>query len=727
MSITMQGNWTVTVKSKNAAFAQRFVVSRPGSPDIIVDGAAGNSVFVNAPQWAINVQSRASSSAPWIDSKQRITFPTTSGGLVHFDINTDDTGGDLDYNDLVLTCSMPVASSEFVVYGNAKTYSGPCIFNPCFRFYLAIETPWALRRAMEVPDLRKIIEKLYPERIPRRPWPDPGPLFTPMLLPKAGPQLTQGMVFRSAGTRAPAPAGQIQNEKDVRKFQEAAVGKLRGRAVLASFDGAPISAGSSLLTQNDIFSIAKISDRSRLRFYCDDEPAPGLLLRFQEYDRTDLEKAGGAYTGTGTRENLGLAATDELGNYIFRFSRTPADFADEALDVAPGEDLATQFYPDVIVQALGSSLDVEFETAPYYNIPNLLRIDLCMPYGSVHPSNPNCTAVDRIITKIGDIVVLNSAIHGSPNNLTTDGIITCRNVNAPQVDCAAWRGSLRLYACMTAPNVARYTIRYSLDNVNWQFVQEGFSLINVPMLGTSGYTGTPVGPTPASVHLDGAAVAVTAPTYDNHGNDSQWIENDLKVILNTSRYRDADHAGTVYFRIQGYDAAGNLVAGVDDTIPLFIANKPTAGSIHAIDLGTPAEDDCTLLTLPAGDPNAPISVKYTVDNPDGFLESWGLSATRGNNVSFGVTPSGGVVPASYPAPHPPGPADPCQFHGTADYPEDADGNTVTQLVPTTGNWLPDGKTFCAFAFTLTASDRVTDGRVAYPQTVFWQDLVGINL
>jgi hypothetical protein len=48
-------------------------------------------------------------------------------------------------------------------------------------------------------------------------------------------------------------------------------------------------------------------------------------------------------------------------------------------------------------------------------------------------------------------------------------------------------------------------------------------------------------------------------------------------------------------------------------------------------------------------------------------------------------------------------------------------------VPTTGNWLPDGKTFCAFAFTLTANDRVTNGRDAYPQTVFWQDLVGINL
>lgn len=104
MAITMQGAWTVSVKSKNAAFAQRFIVTRPGNPDIIVDGVPGNSVFVSVPQWSINVQSRAGSGQPWIDSKQRVSFPSVAGGLLRFDINTDDTGNDKDYNDLVLTC-----------------------------------------------------------------------------------------------------------------------------------------------------------------------------------------------------------------------------------------------------------------------------------------------------------------------------------------------------------------------------------------------------------------------------------------------------------------------------------------------------------------------------------------------------------------------------------------------------------------------------------------------
>ena len=89
-----------------------------------------------------------------------------------------------------------------------------------------------------------------------------------------------------------------------------------------------------------------------------------------------------------------------------------------------------------------------------------------------------------------------------------------------------------------------------------------------------------------------------------------------------------------------------------------------------------------------------------------------------------VTASG-VIPQSFPAA---GLADPCLFHGSQDYTLDLAGFTETVLVPSPAgtNWLPAGKTFCAFAFTLSASDRVTDGRNGYPQTVFWQDLVGMN-
>jgi len=135
MAITMQGSWTITVKSKSAAFAQRFVISGANFNNGPHSGNPGTSVFVTGAQWSINIQSQAPGQ-PWMDSAQRLTFPTVSAGLVKVDIRSDDTAGDKDYNDLVLTCSMPVSASEFVIYGNVETYSGLCYFNPCHPRYV---------------------------------------------------------------------------------------------------------------------------------------------------------------------------------------------------------------------------------------------------------------------------------------------------------------------------------------------------------------------------------------------------------------------------------------------------------------------------------------------------------------------------------------------------------------------------------------------------------------
>jgi|RhiMetdeSRZDD1v2_1073273.scaffolds.fasta_scaffold104967_1 hypothetical protein len=41
-----------------------------------------------------------------------------------------------------------------------------------------------------------------------------------------------------------------------------------------------------------------------------------------------------------------------------------------------------------------------------------------------------------------------------------------------------------------------------------------------------------------------------------------------------------------------------------------------------------------------------------------------------------------------------------------------------------GSWTVRVKS--KFAFTLTTNDRGADGRDAHPQTVFWQDLIGIS-
>jgi hypothetical protein len=452
-------------------------------------------------------------------------------------------------------------------------------------------------------------------------------------------------------------------------------------------------------------------------------------LGFQEYDRTDAEKLGGPYTGTGPRQNLGLSATDEQGNYIFRFSQSLSAIVEEASDVGPGESLAAQIFPDVIVQALGTGMSVDYETAPYYNIPNLIRIDLCLPYDRVHPSR-GCEAYDRVIFKIGDIITLHSALSHSPNFLD-NGRITCRNANAPQVDCAAWRNmptvgrdGLRMYACFGKPQITSYTVRFKRQGIDgdWQFVDDSFALNHIPDFAL-GYTGTPVGSTLRSVHVDGGA-AVTKPTYDNHEGDSNWIENDLKIILNTYLYRPVDNPGSVDFRIQAYDSAGNLVAGTDDTITLYLDNRPATGDIASITMGATTLGDCALFNLTS--PDAPLTVRHRVVDAEGFLQDWSLSVTRGNNFHLPVSVVGGVTPKSY---QPPVPPNPCtNFRGTPDEATaDAANYVTTSLQPTGGaNWLPSGENFCAFAFTLTADDRVTDGRTALPQAVFWQDLIGLS-
>src|SRR4051794_10441894 len=111
MAITMQGSWTVAVKAKNASFNQRFVISGATSGNGVHAGTVGTSVFVTGAQWSINIQSQSGNGQPWVDSRQRIGTPSVGGSLVRVDVRSDDAGGanDADFDDLILTCSMPVS------------------------------------------------------------------------------------------------------------------------------------------------------------------------------------------------------------------------------------------------------------------------------------------------------------------------------------------------------------------------------------------------------------------------------------------------------------------------------------------------------------------------------------------------------------------------------------------------------------------------------------------
>jgi len=731
VAITMQGSWTVRVSTLSAAFKQRFVVAGASAGNGTYNGTPGTTVFATGAQWSVNIQNSADGGATWVDSAQRITFPTVSGGLLRFDIRSDDSAGDKDYNDLILTCSLPASSSDYVVYGTAKTYSGRCLWNPCRSDYVVLDPPFRLESICErFPELCRAIEKLYPERVIKRPIPrpDPPPDFRPIVLPIGNASAASGIAFQSKGL--PQPALDVTAEKLTADAREKrSVEQLQTTARAVTFNAAAAKSGLERLDAADRAAIASIIDVGISVFPCNVDPAPGLLLRFQEYDRTAAEKSGGPYTGTGHRQDLGLAVTDELGNYIFRFTPSLTDIAAEVSDVASGEALATQLRPDVIVQVLGTGMTMTWETAPYYNILNVQRIDLCIPYASAHP-NRACSG-DRVIQRIGAVIVLHSALSGHPNTLDADGRITCRNANAPQVDCAGWRGGLRLYCCFGKPQALRYAIYYKrLSESNWHPVHQGHVLNYIPDF-APGYTGTSVGPTLSAVNPGvptGLPPNTPIPTYANHEGDLNWIENDLKMILSSGLYRPQDDPGSVEFHIEAYDGAGNVVAATSDTITLYIHNQTTMagrpqgskGDIQSIAMGATTLGDCALFNLSS--PNVALTVKNRAVDPAGFLHSWTLTVTSGNNNGVPVTVVGGIAPRAYNSLSPPD----CDFTGTREF-GNAEDYVTTDLQPSGGaNWLPDGVTFCAFAFTLRAYDRVTDGRTAHPEVVFWQDLIGLS-
>ncbi|HFD32383.1 MAG TPA: hypothetical protein ENJ28_06750, partial [Gammaproteobacteria bacterium] len=127
MPITMQGNWTVAVKSKSAGFKQRFVIQ--GSSNSVDGNYTGEAttppVNVTGDQWTITIEHLPKGrGASWQVSDDRLGTPSRSGGQVMFDILSNDSGADEDYNDLILTCSTAESPSDYVVYGKVRSYSG---------------------------------------------------------------------------------------------------------------------------------------------------------------------------------------------------------------------------------------------------------------------------------------------------------------------------------------------------------------------------------------------------------------------------------------------------------------------------------------------------------------------------------------------------------------------------------------------------------------------------
>ncbi len=689
MAITMQGSWTVQVKSKAAAFQQRFIVQGSSNgKDGIYDGVTSTSpVQVDGDQWTLVIQHKPGGrSASWQPSAMRLGTPVGSGGQIVLDVSSNDSGGDADYNDLVLTCLMTASASEYVVYGQVRSYRGYC-FNPCFPWYV-IDTWGQLKALLKYPVLKEAVASTYPDRLRKLekyrylPQEELGP-FTPIMLPTAVSQ--------------PTPIAQTLSRAVQPQLGAVAAAKLNPGIFL---------------------DLGKLRDR--LNWYCSAKDQAGLLLRFQEYDRTATELAGGAYSGEGQRETLGLAVTDEVGNYIFRFSRDLADIVDELDDqVVGGSDLVTQLRPDLLVQVMGGA-DVLFETGLHPDIPNLRRINLCIPEGKLNPG-PACQG-GRAIQAIGNIWT----ISGVGNSFDSEGRITATNVNGPKITKGAWRGELDFFACFLAhPDVTHYTIRYRRPGGGWSYVQEELRHIYIPQIGNPNSMAHRVGPFDKNLSGSGDMI----PAYKNIESDGQWVATHRlrKGQLNSIVYAPNNNPGSVIFRIDGYkEVSSNLVKviGADDTITLYIDNRLVEGDIASVSLGGSTPDECALFELPT--PNAPISLRFKVDHAGGFTQNYRVAVLRGSGTPVAVsdlTPPAQPLDVNYDEPtH--GNAFFGTFNGVA---PDGDNYVVAELQPDSAAWLPAGKPFCAFAFEVYASTRATNGYGLPGARRQGIELVGIQL
>jgi hypothetical protein len=747
----MQGSWTLHVKTKAAAYPQQFIVSGAVSGNGTYSGVVGATpVYVTGPQWSIAIMHDPGTGFQLSDMK--LKFPQQIGGQYQFDIQSNDTGNDQDFDDLVLTCSIPVSPNEFIVYGNVSTYKGNCIFNPCLRKGpFVIESKYAFEWAYKNPHLKSILDKLYPERIPEiidpNP-PDPTPFFKPVVIDLFSEAMQPKTVMQYS--RLSSATEKVQKAKSDNNDNE------RASFSIEKANTSVERISNSLFATNKLQLATTIDKMFRL---CQSKPAKGVMLTFDEYDRTNSELSGGAYTGSGDRRALGETMTDQYGNYIFRFRfdmNAIGGFEDDT-DQAAGELASQYLLPDVIAKLTGlAPWDVLYETAPYYNVPNLKRINLCIPERLIRTTS--ACANGSLIGSIGNVFLggnqntaasFSSAAlqrYGFSNFLEANGKISVTNFpNLAQftADCAAWSGVLDIFGCMydetksLAQNtIAWYTIRIRRAGAaGWTFVSENYKHPLYSKRHNAGYIGDNVGSFPVSLHVDGAALITEVPAYKNirrevhtGGVDTDWVDSkiDRLIQLNTSLYDVVDgiHTpGTFYLRIDGYDEFGNPVAGKTDMIPLFIHNKALKFGFSGPQLDDPSILDagCGLLRLTDAQLNTDMLLSFMANDEDGFVDNYHLTIGRcpsmisidrevGSINSSGLSAviSEGTSTALHSSSCAP-------YRGTSDEFPGNDGMIPVVLKPSIlapnpdGGWIKPGEYFTNITFALTANMRLTNG------------------
>ena len=747
MIISMQGNWEVTVKSKSASYQHRFIIQGATTGNGTHNGTAGTSVNVTGNQWTIAIQNKPRSG--WQVSDTQIKFPKQAGGNYEFEIWSNDAGTDDDFNDLILTCSTPVNINDFILYGNVTLYSGRCIFNPCRRFPFVIETYPALKKALKNPLIEDWIKKYYPERIPPKVEepnpPDPAPYFKPVVFDLSGEAMQPKSTLSYVRSSYPKEKEE-QNKKeknDGKKAKETA-------SEMAASNFQLLSSSSRLASSERISALSEdriklATDIGRLFYPCSTKAGSNLTLTFEEYDRTAGELSGGAYTGTGNRELLGDTITDMHGNYIFRFSFDMTfPGLEDSSDIAPGEDVNTVMFPDVIVKIVEySPYEVRYESAPFYNIPNLKRIDLCLPESQVNVTSTCFNG--NLIGSLGNVFIggnqntyastfpTNLRRYGNSNYLESNGVISVNSSLAGfNVECAAWNGKIDMKGCMydsakkaSENKIEWYTIRIRRSGTtNWEYVSQNYKHPKFSKRNLPNYTGDDVGPIYPNT---GGTLNGSVPAYINiqreafvDGVDWEFSNIDRFMQLNTALYdiiSGVRTPGTFYVRVDGYDSSGSLVPDATDLIPLFIHNNGLNFRMTSPGFSDPLIEptDCGLYRLTDAQMKTPIEFAFQANDPHGFVNEYELTMGRCPNSALMLNAFGGnfEISGNYSLA---GGGNSSNHHGCSGFTgshEDFSnpGMIDVQIHPTSSGegWIKSGEYFTIYTFHLTASQRITNG------------------
>ncbi len=683
MPIKLTGSWSIKVEEKNAGFSQRIVISGSSNNK---DGVFPYTSFgTKTIKGSFSIQIQYEKGTVWYDSLMRVPDANRNGDNIELKIESDDnvgTGGDLDFNDLILSAKTTVGSDDYCVWGRVKKYSG--IFNPCLFPRLVIDD-WVIQSPRLPKDIRKRIEPLIAELPPidNPPLPDPPP-WDHRAIPVEIPDEVASDLL-SSSTRARRGA-----------FRQPGFSKVANPAVERTLNAKSASAIPSISTLGKLALTKKLLSWGKCK-----DPAKGIVLRVVDYDPGPGEGPTNPFFGTGDREILGQTVTDDWGYYFFCFPWTYPHVGGLKPDVM----LQLTRYDDEGIPS------VALESSVTWNIDKLHRKDWCIPCHLADPVIPDEFDPGRVLQYIGNLPVVRITNIGTgkgyANTILGDGTATnpLNLVNSP------FGGTLLIKANFkNLPGVASYKIRYRTydnpeGNTPWTDLATPLRLYNAT------WDLETVGPKPATI--EGTATSAY-PNYEGNVVYSHPHGLQYKGYISTGFIK----TGFLLLEIRGYDSSGTYVNDSFDTVTLRMDNKAPIPEILPVASG---EGACGFVEISAPGQKVPITYR-TIDH-EGHLLTTFIKIFKCHDTQLG----GNNVKLDYDAS-----VYGISWTGTPEESDSSFDGFITRNLPVGADIFTaaDAATvpnFAALAIELWAYSRTTNGIINSIHKPRYVEVIGVKL